>query len=186
MSELSAPNQGLELALSAKLTDYGLIDYALVLGVPALGELIESSEIILDIGPGENARFSQDVDLNSQGRKRVVNFGPLYGAGLDAPFAVSGIAQQLPFKDASFGGIVSVNAVPKFVPRQEFTTVFAEILRVLRPGGMALLWPAVIECRNYMDTIDHADACLEPLEPFIAKELSNQPAPDRIIIHKPL
>ncbi len=45
---------------------------------------------------------------------------------------------QLPFADASFDAVVSFYAIIH-VPRVDHPTVFAEVRRVLRPGGLALL-----------------------------------------------
>lgn len=44
----------------------------------------------------------------------------------------------LPFADARFDAVVSYYAIIH-VPRTEHATVFAEVRRVLRPGGLALL-----------------------------------------------
>lgn len=48
-------------------------------------------------------------------------------------------AEQLPFKTASIGLVVSVNAIEHV---GDIGSVFAEMDRVLRPGGMMFLWPA--------------------------------------------
>jgi SAM-dependent methyltransferase len=57
-------------------------------------------------------------------------------AGLSGP--VQGDLAGLPFADASFDGVVSYYAI-FHLPRAEHPTVFAELRRVLRPGGHALL-----------------------------------------------
>lgn len=59
-------------------------------------------------------------------------------------FAVAS-AESLPFRDASFHGLWSI-AVLEHVPRPE--SALDEILRVLRPGGAALLAPAW-HCRSW-------------------------------------
>jgi len=51
---------------------------------------------------------------------------------------VQGDLAQLPFPDASFAGVVSYYAIIH-VPRADHPPVFAEMRRVLRPGGLALL-----------------------------------------------
>lgn len=60
------------------------------------------------------------------------------------PFVV-GSAEQLPFCDEVFDGIWSI-AVLEHVPRPE--RALTEILRVLRPGGVAFLAPAW-HCRSW-------------------------------------
>jgi SAM-dependent methyltransferase len=52
--------------------------------------------------------------------------------------AVQGDLTLLPFPDASFDAVVSYYAVIH-VPRTEHASVFAEVHRVLRPGGLTLL-----------------------------------------------
>jgi SAM-dependent methyltransferase len=52
--------------------------------------------------------------------------------------AVQGDLAVLPFPDASFDAVVSYYAVIH-VPRTEHASVFAEVHRVLRPGGLTLL-----------------------------------------------
>jgi SAM-dependent methyltransferase len=51
---------------------------------------------------------------------------------------VQGDLASLPFPDASFDAVVSYYAVIH-VPRTEHAAVFAEVHRVLRPGGLTLL-----------------------------------------------
>lgn len=60
------------------------------------------------------------------------------GRGCGGSFAVAS-AERLPFSDASFDGLWSI-AVLEHVPRPQ--SALDEILRVLKPGGAALLAPA--------------------------------------------
>jgi SAM-dependent methyltransferase len=52
---------------------------------------------------------------------------------------VCGTAERLPFRDASFRFVFSITAL-EHVPRA--AEAFEEIDRVLKPGGIAYLWPA--------------------------------------------
>ena len=81
------------------------------------------------------------------GRGKLAHIAPRY-AGIDLAFAplrtmngrgVQGDMEQLPFRDASVSFVFSWAAI-EHVPHPE--RVFAEIERVLRSGGMALLAPA--------------------------------------------
>lgn len=81
------------------------------------------------------------------GRGNMASFVPRY-AGIDLAFvpllrlrprSVQADMEQLPFRDASIGFVLSWAAI-EHVPHPE--RVLAEIERVLRPGGFALLAPA--------------------------------------------
>ncbi len=77
-------------------------------------------------GPGPSGYRAVGVDLS---------FGMLAYARTPSPL-VQGDALRLPFPDASLSGVVSGFALRNFV---ELPPVFAELARVLRPGGRIAL-----------------------------------------------
>ncbi len=195
MTELGEPLSDYKLAMSASLTDGDFAKYSLVLGAQALYDLVESSEEILDIGPGVGSLFAQDVDRNWLGCKKVINLSPQYSVAMRGSImpnimSVAGLGQDLPLRDKSFGGVISVQAVPKFVPFHKLDHTLAEIYRVLKPGGTGLLWPAIAGFDNKLvmpiREISHAYMNLEMLEPDVCDELNTGYSSKRIVIKKPL
>jgi SAM-dependent methyltransferase len=97
-----------------------------------------------------------------------VEFGALYfAANLIAPsvsFICTSADCRLPLADGSFGAVVSSDALHYFMHR---TTVTAEIERVLRPDGVAML----IGVRNRLCSHVHPPARFYPLAPAECREL---------------
>ena len=94
---------------------------------------------VLDVGNGLGAQDAVIVHTAAPRSLTAVNItwsqlvagrGRLRDAGARA---VCGDACRLPFADAAFDGVISVEAAFHFASRTEF---FAEALRVLRPGGV--------------------------------------------------
>lgn len=67
----------------------------------------------------------------------------------DAGFAAADL-RALPFIDATFAGIVSAYALIH-VPRQDHSTVLAEMRRVLQPGGLLLLTMGASDLHDDID-----------------------------------
>lgn len=94
---------------------------------------------LLDVGNGLGAQDPEIARVTSPSSLTAVNItlsqlragaGDLAAAGARA---VNADAMRLPFRDAAFGGVVSVEAAFHFPSRARF---FAEAYRVLRPGGV--------------------------------------------------
>jgi SAM-dependent methyltransferase len=91
------------------------------------------------------------------GAGRLLVFGCVLLLGCDYSFTslrdyiapryqrVCATAEELPFADGTFALVYTVAAL-EHVPRADLA--FAEIDRVLRPGGVAVVWPAW-HCRQY-------------------------------------
>jgi len=55
----------------------------------------------------------------------------------------AGLAQELPFKSNTFDSVLSVFSIPFYLDnkKREYKDTFKEIVRVLKPGGKAYLYP---------------------------------------------
>lgn len=86
----------------------------------------------LDVGTG-TGRFGGDraADIGLDPSPQMLRL-----ASRRIPSAVLGVAEALPFRDASIGGVLCV-AVLEFVPAPD--RALAEMARVLRPGGRAVV-----------------------------------------------
>jgi SAM-dependent methyltransferase len=107
--------------------------------VETLAAELPKSGSILDVGNGlgaqdpliaERAEPSRLVVLNVTRSQLVAGRAWLEEA---AALAVNGDAARMPLRDASFGGVISVEAAFHFASRRRF---LAEAFRVLRPGGV--------------------------------------------------
>jgi SAM-dependent methyltransferase len=103
---------------------------------------IRPSEEVLDVacGTGNAALLAARAGARATGvdrSQRLVDVARARAAQerLDVAFAVAD-AQALPFADASFDAVVSVFGV---VFAEDADTAFGELVRVLRPGGRALV-----------------------------------------------
>jgi SAM-dependent methyltransferase/ADP-ribose pyrophosphatase YjhB (NUDIX family) len=96
---------------------------------------------VLDAGCGAGVPVTQRL---LAGGRRVVGLDfsaaqlALAHDLVSAASAAQGDLAHLPFAEASFDAVVSFYAIIH-VPRADHPTVFAEVWRVLRPGGLALL-----------------------------------------------
>jgi SAM-dependent methyltransferase len=70
--------------------------------------------------------------------------GLAYAKGFGLTRLVEGNIAQLPFRDASFDGVMSIDVIPH-LKRGEEIGVFAEFARVLKPGGMLVVRSAAFD-----------------------------------------
>ena len=114
---------------------------------------------VLDIGSGLSELFAEgarklDINVISQNpvladnsmvniRKRLARDHESTGGGQ----TVAALAQELPYKDESFDAEVSLFAVPGYLPEyvEQYRKTFNEIIRTLKPGGKAYLFPILPE-----------------------------------------
>ena len=112
--------------------------------VAALAELVERLDVgarVLDAGCGAGVPVSRvltDAGLTTMGLDISVRQLELLRTLVPESPAVQGDLARFPFPSASFDGVVSYYAIIH-VPRADHPAVFAEVHRVLRPGGHALL-----------------------------------------------
>jgi SAM-dependent methyltransferase len=111
-----------------------------------------AGKTILDLGAGRTALFGREA---AEHGITVFSINPnwrddYYTTCTGAPElwqgdgkVVAGIAQELPFRDESFDGIVSLWGIPTYLPgtKGEYTRAFTEINRVLKPEGVAIMYP---------------------------------------------
>lgn len=113
----------------------------------------------LDVGAGVHARFAREavergvqvIPLNPAWRdvhyyRHLQGVGSPYGPEDPLPAAsVIGQAERLPFLDNSFDFVFSLWGVPGYLPgtAEAHTMAYREIRRVLKIGGVALLYPVM-------------------------------------------
>ena len=105
-------------------------------------ELGRGEELILDVGAGD-ATVAEEIAALGDHRATVIRLDPDYAntpAQGDQP-AVTADAANMPFADGTFDRITSFWVLPHLGP-EKGTAVMAEVLRVLKPDGQALLFPA--------------------------------------------
>lgn len=122
--------------------------------------------LVLDLGSGVSELFARKaqkrgigvVTVNPKLSKEQARTTSSEAMKEDASYerkAVAALAQALPFKDNCFDSVVSVYAVPYYLAPSDLSTVFKEIVRVLKPGGKAFLSPVSPPGR---DLIGYAEA----------------------------
>jgi SAM-dependent methyltransferase len=112
-----------------------------VVALASLLEQLEPGALVLDGGCGAGvpvARTLLAAGLRIVGMDFSINQLALARQHVPDATPVQGDLTRLPFPIASFDGVVSYYAIIH-VPRVDHPTVFAEVRRVLRPGGCALL-----------------------------------------------
>lgn len=145
----------LEVALEPTNLNLGLEEYLDLAGI-AIADLKGD---VLDLGAGDHERFSREA---GQHGINVVSLNPFLvrpidrlqvktGQHYEFPWtappetwqgqSVAGLAQELPFKEESFDTVVSCLAVPGYIETQDYETILSEMNRVLKPGGVAYLFP---------------------------------------------
>lgn len=134
-----------------QVTDRSLQEYQEYLNLP-----LESlqGKIVLDIGSGQKESFAKQAkkmginvvfmspdlkDEEVRDRLKGGFFKKLKWTGK----SVAGIVQELPFGDSVFDAEVSLFAFPFHLPKSEteLKRGFQEILRTLKPGGRAYIYP---------------------------------------------
>lgn len=120
---------------------------------------------VLDLGSGLQEKFSRqasklgievvslnpklafdDYDLSREMARRAIEGLPPH-QGL----SVAAFATHLPFKDNSFDSVVSVNAIPSYLPREFYGEAFSEMTRILKSAGKAFLAPIIISSKEETD-----------------------------------
>lgn len=120
---------------------------------------------VLDLGSGREERFSRQasklgikvVSLNPKlafddlskeiAHRNIEGLPPHQGK------SVAALATHLPFKDNSFDSVVSVFAIPIYLPKELYGEAFSEITRILRSAGKAFLAPLDIKELDYIKSI---------------------------------
>jgi SAM-dependent methyltransferase len=103
------------------------------------GRFAEVEGLVVDVGSGVEP---QPAYLGDREGRTVVRVDPLVGEAPSELDFVQGVAERLPFRDASFDGAISatmLDHVPD--PRR----ALEEIRRVVRPGGRLAVWIGVVD-----------------------------------------
>lgn len=135
-----------EVAEISIMSDNGLSDYERALHC----KITSDSGLVLDIGTGRNARFLRDLRKKGIPAVGIAPFQTLDGRPTmprsmpqkKHPRLVQATASALPFADEQFDTCVSLHAISYICPYIEpevRTTLYDELLRVLRPGGTAYI-----------------------------------------------
>lgn len=111
---------------------------------------------ILDLGSGLGERFAKSasrhginiVSLNpeykQQSARKTAKTGLLPRLFICPDWKkelVSGISQKLPFQDKSFDQVFCLYSIPGYLYFEDFEPSFNEIIRVLKDGGIARIFP---------------------------------------------
>ena len=108
---------------------------------------------VLDLGAGNGLRFARE--LPSEGiRAEVVSYSPAFFDGkvwneeggrehISDPLVVAGMAEELPFAENSFDTVTMFYVTMYFRDDRRMHTCLSEIVRVLKPKGVAYIGPLV-------------------------------------------
>lgn len=131
--------------------DWGAEAYESWLGI----DIKDLGETVLDLGAGEGTSFAKRA---REYGVRVVSVNPVFGdkqhrakinsGGKDSKsieHKVAAVGDKLPFPDNSFDSVVSFWAVPYYLEKGDVYYTLKEIVRVLKPGGKAILFPLASE-----------------------------------------
>ena len=175
----------------SNLSSNDLTNYILDLGLD--NSDLESS--VLDLGAGREAEFAHGMGIyypevevtstsmhmlnpESQMSKRLAD-------RQDVGRLVACSVMDMPFEPGSFRTIVSLNAVPFYLPEKELLPAMRNIYRVLMIGGRAILGPALVNFGDKTITDDdlkplkdEMNISLTPTRPFYGMPRDN------IIINK--
>ena len=110
------------------------------------GDLVPGSRVVdLAAGTGLLSRRFVAMGADVVGVEPASNMRAVLGKRVPEVRVVDGTAESIPLDDASVDAVVVANAFHHFAPE----AAFAEIRRVLRPGGiLALFWAWMIEDRS--------------------------------------
>lgn len=126
------------------VSDREYLEYENLLGLPT--EQLKGG-LVLDLGSGKSGQFVEEA------KSRGINVVGLNPELKDPRFRrlikpdlnfVAGEASNLPFIENAFDAVVGFYSVPYYSEEnneEQYTQVFAEINRVLKPGGSAYLFP---------------------------------------------
>ena len=151
-----------EFAVGSPLTNRTYEEYVKYLGVNEA----DLGKTVLDLGSGRTERFARTAhekgiqvfsvspnladsnDLNSLDIQKVKSRhddmnNPNYDRikTKDVGRTVAAVAQKLPFKSESFDSVISLWAVPYYVPDMDLKKTLEEIMRVLKPRGRGFFGP---------------------------------------------
>lgn len=132
---------------------------------------------ILDLGTGETEKLSKELKQKNI-ETNVISLNPDYSHDewLRKNIkkkdwqgkSVAGIAQQLPFKDESFDVILGLESTTRYVsPKdsiEEAKTWGREVVRTLKKGGEARLWPVLELDDNKKEDRERLDIFIQYLQ----------------------
>jgi ubiquinone/menaquinone biosynthesis C-methylase UbiE len=138
----------------SSMTDRYVDEYLDIFGDDALSG-IGSGDFVLEIGPGKLPRFARYIEEKTGALVALV--GPHFMheryrknlSGVDGVrivesrvYAVGAYAEALPFADGNFKKIFALGSIPFYCEGDdEIEKTFAELMRVLAPGGVAYIYP---------------------------------------------
>lgn len=123
-------------------TDRSLDDYCGVTGLDLRKLLI--GKRVLDLGSGKDATFVRQIrELGIAAVGMNPNWGERNISESDRAFCFASTVQKMPFDDQSFDFVVSLGAVPMYLPGDvdSYTAAFEELHRVMAEDSWALLDP---------------------------------------------
>lgn len=133
----------MDYAGSSVHSDYDALNHKDNLGV-SLEDL--RGKKTLDIGGTINGTFAREA---KEAGVDLITFNPYsdiggYTWGLEA---VKGLAQQMPFEKNTFDIELALGSVPVYLPNyeSEYKNTFTEIIRTLKKGGRAIIFPVTGE-----------------------------------------
>ena len=158
-----------------------LSDYGPVLGLDFTS--LDPGIRVLELGCGQHGLFSKQLEQEVPGIE-VISLSPhLRHAGASRiPRGIAALAQALPFRDNTFDLIVSHQAIPKFLRREDLVPTIDEITRILKPGGEARLWPAAVERSYGINRVIISNVRLEYVGDDIASQLPDDRTHRRLVI----
>lgn len=113
---------------------------------PKVAQFVASlpqSSLLLDIGCGNGKYFGLNPDIFSLGCDRSINLTSICGQkGMEV---FTSDVQVLPVRSATFDACLCIAVIHHFASTSRRTGVIAEIARVLRPGGQALIYVWAME-----------------------------------------
>ena len=128
--------------------DKGLEAYMFGLNIPSFDDF--KGKRVLDLGAGAHLQFARG--LEKAGIKAdVVSFTPAFAdkswrdnieKRRQSDKIVTGMAEELPFADASFDRVVSLDVPEHIGSYERYILYLKEIVRVLAPDGVAYIGPA--------------------------------------------
>ena len=127
---------------------------------------------VLEVGSGKSPRFAKEAEKHGvelfsmnpefkvgdvrkeflKGNSRIANMLDRMQGKNNRPKAAAALAQELPFRDEIFDQIIGEYSVPYYLPREqkEYDDALSEMVRVLKPGGKAVLYPVDADDEQYL------------------------------------